>query len=456
MYTVANASEYLAITGCGIDDIKIAKKAWVLPGQSYSIFDISPVNYNFDVQVMSADKLPLVLPAVFTIGPYSEDDDSLHKYAKHISPYDKLSKHVKELVKGIIAGETCIVAGSMTMKEIVEGIKDLKQAMLEMVQPELNKFGLWIYSANYKQLVDVPGNEYFSYLGQKTQMEATNQARVDFAEAEMKATGEIGSKLREAQTLQNAVNIDAETKIMATRTHGQLKMEEIKVTAEVKVFENKREAEVAEVEASKAVALREAELQKEVEIMKTLTQTEKLKAKFLGKVSIECTRGRLGALYKKKKDAEASLYEKEKEAEAQKAIAEATLYSRKAVADGELYAKQKEAEGLVALAQAQGSYIRILMDAFKGNYAALRDYLMIDGRMYQEMAKINGEAVKGLQPKINIWTGASGGGEGGDGSAMQEVGGVFKMLPPMFNTVHDQTRMVPPTWMGEISQITEP
>jgi flotillin len=79
------------------------------------------------------------------------------------------------------------------------------------------------------------------------------------------------------------------------------------VKTEVKVFENKREAEVAEanselakkkaawtkaaqvaeVEAAKAVALREAELQGEVERMNALTTTEKLKAEFLSKASVE-------------------------------------------------------------------------------------------------------------------------------------------------------------------------
>lgn len=76
---------------------------------------------------------------------------------------------------------------------------------------------------------------------------------------------------------------------------------------EVKVFENEREAEVAEanaelamkkakwtkdslvadVEAKKAVALREAELQKDVEVMNALTRTEKLKAEFLTKASVD-------------------------------------------------------------------------------------------------------------------------------------------------------------------------
>lgn len=175
MYRVASASEYLVITGIGIPDIKLAKKAWILPGQSCTVFDVSPVNYTFEVQAMSAEKLPFILPAVFTIGPRVDDESSLQKYAKLISPHDKLSHHVKELVQGVIEGETRVLAASMTMEEIFRGTKEFKQEVFGKVQLELNQFGLLIYNANVKQLVDVPGHEYFSYLGQKTQMEAANQ-----------------------------------------------------------------------------------------------------------------------------------------------------------------------------------------------------------------------------------------------------------------------------------------
>ncbi|KAL4592341.1 hypothetical protein LXL04_005332 [Taraxacum kok-saghyz] len=473
-YKVASASEYLVITGFGINDIKIAKKAFILPGQSCFKIDISPVNYSFDVQAMSAEKLPFVLPAVFTIGPRADDDESLYKYARLITPLDKQSKHLNDLVMGIIEGETRVLAASMTMEDIFKGTKEFKQEVFGKVQLELNQFGLLIYNANVKQLVDVPGHEYFSYLGQKIQQEAANQAKIDISEAKMK--GEIGAKLREGQTLQNAAKIDAETKIIATQRQGQGKKEEVKVMTEVKIFENQREAEVAEanadlamkkakwakdsqvaeVEARKAVALREAELQKEVEIMNALTQTEKLKAEFLSKASVEYETKVQEAnweLYSKQKAAEAILFEKQKEAEAQKAIAEATLFSRRYVADGELYAKQKEAEGLYALSQAQGGYIGTLSGAFKGDHGAIRDYLMINGGMYQEIAKINGDAVKGLQPKISVWTGGAGGcGDGGVGGAMKEVAGVYKTLPPLFDTVYEQTGMLPPSWMGKIQQ----
>lgn len=96
------------------------------------------------------------------------------------------------------------------------------------------------------------------------------------------------------------------------------------------------------------------------------------------------------------------------------------------------------------------------MDALGGNYGALRDYLMINGNMYQDIAKINAEAVRGLQPKISIWTNENGGSgisDGGGNSALKEVAGVYRMLPPLFQTVNEQTGMLPPPCLGSLANI---
>ncbi|XP_020247917.1 flotillin-like protein 1, partial [Asparagus officinalis] len=349
--------------------------------------------------------------------------------------------------------------------------------IFSQVQLELNQFGLLIYNANVKQLVDVRGHEYFSYLGQKTQMEAANQAKVDVAEARMK--GEVGSKQREGETLKNAADIDTKTKIFSTQKHGDGRKQEARVKAEVKIYENEREAEVAEanatlamkkaewvkqtqvaeVVAAKAVAMREAELQLEVEKKNAMRQTEKLKAEFLSQATVDYEMKVQEAnwkLYNRQKEAEAQLYQQEKEAEGSRAVAESAFFSRQQEADGELYAKQKEAEGLQALAQAQGFYLETLLKSLGGNYGALRDYLMINGGMYRDMARINADAVKGLQPKISVWSIGDGAGSGelaggrAATGAMKEIAGVYKMLPPLFITVQEQTGMLPPAWMSSI------
>ncbi|XP_074286094.1 flotillin-like protein 6 [Silene latifolia] len=480
-YKVAGPSEYLAITGFQITDIKLSKKALILPGQRYVRVNVSPVNYTFEVQAMSAEKLPFLLPAVFTIGPKVDDEDSLVLYAKLMSPHEMSSNHVNELVQGIIEGETRVLAASMTMEEIFKGTKDFKKEVFDKVQLELNQFGLIIYNANVKQLVDVRGHEYFSYLGQKTQMEAANQAKVDVAEARMK--GEIGAKLREGQTTQNAAKIDAETKIITTQRQGEGKKEEIKVQSEIKIFQNQKEADVAkanaellamkagwsqsaqlaEVEANKAVAIREAELQSEVEKKNALSRTEKLRADLLSKATVEYDIKVQEAnrnLYNNQKEADANLYEKQQQAEATKAEAEAAFYARQQAADADVYAKKKEAEGIVAMAQAQGFYLNTVLKSLDGNYAALRDYMMINSGVYQEMARINANAIQGLQPKISIWSSGSGGPglESGSasGGSMRDIADVYSMLPPLMKTVHEQTGMLPPAWIGTLTDNDAP
>ncbi|KAL2525910.1 Flotillin-like protein 1 [Abeliophyllum distichum] len=191
---------------------------------------------------MNANKLPFILPAVFTIRPRVDNEESLQKYAKLLSPHEKHSNHVTELVQGIIEGETCVLAESMTMEQIFWWTKEFKQKVFDKVQSELNQFGMLIYNANVKHLVDVPGHDYFSYLGQKAQMEAANQAKIDVPEAEMKR--EMCAKLQEGQNLQNTSKIDAETKIISTQGQGEGKKEEIKVRTNVKVYENQKTAEV--------------------------------------------------------------------------------------------------------------------------------------------------------------------------------------------------------------------
>ncbi|KAL3516628.1 hypothetical protein ACH5RR_023530 [Cinchona calisaya] len=163
---------------------------------------------------------------------------------------------------------------------------------------------------------------------------------------------------------------------------GEERKQEIMAKSQVKIYENQREADVAEANAQ-------------------------LATKKAGNASVDYdikVQEANSDLYKKQKAAEAVFYEKERAAEAQRVAAEAQLYAVQQAADAELFAKRKEVERLVAIAEAQGVYIRILLASLGGNYNALRDYLMIDGVMFKDITKIIAEAVQGLQPKISVWS----------------------------------------------------
>uniref|UniRef100_A0A8R7U2Z5 Flotillin-like n=1 Tax=Triticum urartu TaxID=4572 RepID=A0A8R7U2Z5_TRIUA len=247
--------------------------------------------------------------------------------------------------------------------------------------------------------------------------------------------GEVGAKERTGLTLQNAAKVDAETKVLSARQQGEALKEEAKVNAEVQVFQNAREADVAaamtdlamkkagwdrqakvaEVEAAKAVAIRDAELQMEIEIKNALCQTEKLKAEQLSKATVQYdtqVQESNALFYGRQKVAEAALYEEMKAAEARKVQADALFFEQKMAEDAKLYAKQREAEALSLVGKAKADYVASMLAALGGDYRALRDYLMIDGGMYAEMARINASAVNGLQPKISVWSNGDGGGEG--------------------------------------------
>lgn len=83
-----------------------------------------------------------------------------------------------------------MIVSGMTMEEIFKERQLFKSKVIENVQEELNQFGLRIYNANVKELQDTAGSEYFKFLSRKAHEGASNQAKVDVANACM--MGEIG------------------------------------------------------------------------------------------------------------------------------------------------------------------------------------------------------------------------------------------------------------------------
>lgn len=155
-------------------------------------------------------------------------------------------------------------------------------------------------------------------------------------------------------------------------------------------------------------------------------------------------------LFKKEREADAALYQNLKQAEAEKTTADAAFYREKQAADATPYSKKKQAEALHFMAEAQGFYLGTLLKHLGGNYNALRDYIMLEKDMYVGIA----QAVNGLQPKISVWSGAAFQGSGGaqecNGGSMNDMAGIYSMLPPVLKTVHEQTGMQPPAWLGKL------
>ncbi|KAI7327392.1 hypothetical protein KC315_g7147, partial [Hortaea werneckii] len=165
-YHVSEPNSYLAITGAYIQNVKISKKFFSVPGQKVRKISVTPFDFSMSLQAMTSEKLQFSLPAVFTIGP-DDTPDALQKYAVLLTgdsdgqvrtPNQSIStgrNHVQDIVKGIIEGETRSIVSNLTMEELFNNRRLFKAQVTDGVQKELDQFGLRIYNANVKELQDM-------------------------------------------------------------------------------------------------------------------------------------------------------------------------------------------------------------------------------------------------------------------------------------------------------------
>ncbi|KAL8900385.1 MAG: hypothetical protein Q9207_005724 [Kuettlingeria erythrocarpa] len=470
-YNVSDANSYLVVTGGGIEDVKICKKAWVWPWQKHSRISISPFDFEITLQAMTIEKLQFSLPAVFTIGP-DDHIDALCKYAKILTGRVATSTkkeatatgrgHVQDIVKGIIEGETRVIVSGMTMEEIFKERQVFKTKVIENVQSELNQFGLRIYNANVKELQDTAGSEYFKFLSRKAHEGASNQAKVDVANAQM--IGDVGEAKKRGETRQEISKIDAQTAVLET----QRKKEKAKADAELATTRINLDngINLAKIEADRNAEAKDAALQKDVEIQRAYMELERRRATDLvhAKIERESAQQKADAkFYAENKNADGLLYKQQQDAEArylatvkgadalvyqQKQEAEASYFRATKEAEASFVAKQKEAEGITEMAKA---YER--MSSVLGGPQGLLQYMMLQNNTYEKLAKANAQAINGLQPKITVWNTGDNAGSSSDASA--PVRNILQSLPPLLSTINEQTGIAPPSWLAQMGSQQE-
>ena len=56
-YHVSEPNSYLAVTGVGIDNVRITKKSFVMPFQKVTKISITPFDFSMALQAMTSEKL---------------------------------------------------------------------------------------------------------------------------------------------------------------------------------------------------------------------------------------------------------------------------------------------------------------------------------------------------------------------------------------------------------------
>ena len=314
------------------------------------------------------------------------------------------------------------------------------------------------YNANVKELQDTQGSEYFKFLSRKAHEGASNQAKVDVANARM--IGETGEAEKRGETRQKISKIDAQTAVLET----QRKSEKAHADAELTNTQTKLNMGInlANIEASRLAEAKDAELQRDVEIKRAEMELEKRRATEVVHAKIDResaqqkadaklyadTKGADGLLYKQRQDAEARFYTDTKGADGllykANQDAEAAYYRATKEAEAAFFTKKKEAEGMTAMAEAYGHMADVL-----GGPQGLMQYLMLQNNTYEKLANANAAAINGLNPKITVWnTGA----EGAAGDSTAPIRNLLTSLPPLLSTINEQTGIQPPSWLARMPE----
>ena len=193
-FRAARAHEVLVRSGLGVQGVELGRAFFAFPFQTVEAIDLSAVSMRLTVACMSAEKMPLQVPFVFTVGPNAEQPAALERFARLMLHQTEAAR--RGAVAGIVEGEARTLAAGLPVEELFAGRAAFKTAVTKSVQTGLDRFGLLIHNANIEELVDAPGSNYFRMLSQRISAQAENTAKIEVAERmeSLPVTAPAGSK----------------------------------------------------------------------------------------------------------------------------------------------------------------------------------------------------------------------------------------------------------------------
>ncbi|KAF8458866.1 hypothetical protein BGX38DRAFT_1325880 [Terfezia claveryi] len=352
-FHIAEPSNYLVITGAGIETVRITKKPGSYHGKrckkSPSPFRLLPRPASHDTRKKKTHAYRSVrvyyrprgqarsIPVKKYASLLTGQSDGADRGAEASSSRN----NVRRIVRGIIEGETRVLVSTMTVEEVFTNRALFKANVTNNVQTKLSKFGLIIVAR---------------------------------------------TRLLRKHLLQSKQPISASTKIHA-----------------------KRAQEARDAELQKDVEIKRVEM--ELERLRALDVTKAQIAKESSGQNADAShylavRNADAKLYHKaqEKAVEAAMFETQKKADNQHhaviKAAEAAYTESQKKAEARFYQPTKEAEAVKRRGYRNAKAYQELAKAFGGSDGLLK-YLMIERGVYSDLAKQNAAAVQGLQPKIN-------------------------------------------------------
>lgn len=404
-------NKFMAKTGPLVRGVHVSRYTVQWPFQRIKTINMEPINYHFLGKNMSKELVPFELPLTFTISPKHPEKDlqGFINYATMMGDLDH--EGIKNIIAGIVNGETRGFVGGMTIEQIFSDKEAFRKHVVESVQKDLDRFGLEIHNANIEEMHDTQGNSYFENLKRKALEGANTSSRVAVAEA--RKEGDIGEKEREVITRKERSTLEANAKEAETTQNQRMSDYDRELT--ITTTMNAQKKEMAKIEAHQTTETKRIEVESELNKKKQDLELQRLRSEEIIPATAK---------------AESVLKNAEAEANATKIMAEARFY-----------AKQKEADGIKATLEATADGLGRIYDVSQHNPKLAEYYLGLEKGIYNrdglfaEVAKHQAIAIKDMQPKINAWlTGPQS--ENGYTNILTDLA---KSMPPLLDAIQQQT-----------------
>lgn len=468
-YRIAAPNQYIVKTGIMIDGVDINKNTFQWPFQVAKIMDMSPSSHHMIIdKAMSKEKIAFKMPIAFTIGP-KDDIESLTKYATKLIGMEQAKLY--ELIYVAVAGSCRMQAGNLELEQIFSDRIKFRDEVINIINNELEQFGIKILTMNIEELEDMEGNEYFVFLRKKALEGAVNTAKIDVAEQLKK--GDIGQKTHQSETRIKVADLEKEAKLVENIRDRDIS--ESDATLNIARTEYNKTMILAKLEADANSKKRDLELQKEIEEYRKNQETEKLRASEMSltnvkaeillkntdaqaKAKIEQTKGEADALLRiteanalalvknTKAQTEAKIEIARGEAEAIRLIADANFLAKQNEAKGIQLIKESEAKGIEAIGLAEAKSLEAMKaaeaDGFRkmvdsaGGTPELVNYMFVHNDIPTKVAQAHATGLNGMNPKINYWHTGPNDGSNGFANTLKDL---VKGSLPFTEGLKDQT-----------------
>lgn len=364
--------------------------------QAYEFLDLTPMTTDINLtKALSNQNIRIDIPSRFTFGISTKPNIMINAAERLLG---LKPQQIEELARDIIFGQLRATVATMEIESINADREAFEKKVMDNVESELNKIGLYLINVNFTDINDESG--YIEALGKKAAAEAINKAKIEVAKQER--DGETGKANADQEKRVNVANAEA----LAVKGENLAEVEKANSHADRRENVADAEKRALSAEKIKAAEALEASYRSEQKAETERKKKEQITQEIHVVVPADVARQKI-----------------EKEADAEKA-----RLSREGEGKGLAIQKEMEgqASGILAILEKKAEGLAKIVKAAGGNPDKAATLLIVE--QLPAIVEAQTKAISGIKfDKVVVMDGM--GGANGSSTTASWLSSIVKTLP---------------------------